>query len=112
MSERVPGMTNRPEHQEQGDVATETRREVKRPPLYKVLLHNDDYTTQDFVVFILRSIFHHPPELAHQIMLHVHTRGIGIAGLYPFETAEAKVAQVHDLARDNEYPLKCSIEPE
>jgi ATP-dependent Clp protease adaptor protein ClpS len=107
-----PSMTNRPDEQEQGDVATETRREVKRPPLYKVLLHNDDYTTQDFVVFILRSIFHHPPEQAHQIMMHVHTRGIGVAGLYPFETAEAKVEQVHGLARDNEYPLKCSIEPE
>jgi ATP-dependent Clp protease adaptor protein ClpS len=112
MSERTPNMTNRPDHEEQGDVATETKREVKRPPLFKVLLHNDDYTTQDFVVFILRSIFHHPPEVAHQIMMHVHTRGIGIAGLYPFETAEAKVTQVHGLARDNEYPLKCSIEPE
>ena len=105
-------MTNDPQHQEQGDVATETRQEVKRPPLFKVLLHNDDYTTQEFVVAILETIFEHPRETAFQIMLHVHTRGIGIAGLYPFETAEAKATEVHALARESEFPLQCSIEPE
>jgi len=105
-------MTNRPGWQEEGEVATETRRETRRPPLYKVLLHNDDYTTQQFVVYILQTFFHHPPETAFQIMLHVHERGIGVAGLYPYETAEAKMQAVHDLARQNEYPLKCSIEPE
>jgi ATP-dependent Clp protease adaptor protein ClpS len=103
--------TRRPEEQE-GDVATESRSEVKRPPLYKVLLHNDDYTTQDFVVFILENIFHHPHEAAFQIMMHVHQRGIGIAGLFPFETAEAKVSQVHALAREYEFPLQCSLESE
>jgi len=105
-------MTRDPFEQEESDVATKERQEVKRPPLYKVLLHNDDYTTQDFVVFILVSIFDHQLETATQIMLHVHHRGIGIAGLFPFETAEAKVKQVHDLAREREFPLKCSIEPE
>ena len=105
-------MTNEPLEQQESDVATETRTKVARPPLYKVLLHNDDYTTQDFVVFILESIFDHPPETAVQIMLHVHTRGIGIAGLFPYESAEAKVSQVHALARENEYPLRCSMEPE
>ena len=105
-------MTNEPHEQEQGDVATETRTEVRRPPLYKVLLHNDDYTTQEFVVSILETIFQHPKETAVQIMLHVHTRGIGVAGLFPYETAEAKMNQVHELAREYEFPLQCSIEPE
>jgi ATP-dependent Clp protease adaptor protein ClpS len=105
-------VTNQPGEQEQGEVATETRTEVGRPSLYKVLLHNDDYTTQDFVVSILQTIFHHPRETAVQIMLHVHIRGIGIAGLFPFETAEAKVNEVHALAREQEFPLQCSIEPE
>jgi ATP-dependent Clp protease adaptor protein ClpS len=105
-------VSNEPRWEEEGDVATETRRKVQKPPLYKVLLHNDDYTTQDFVVQILMTIFHHPRELAFEIMMHVHQRGIGIAGLFPYETAEAKVAQVHDLARAKEFPLKCSMEPE
>lgn len=105
-------MTNQPGWQEEGDVSTETRREVRRPPLYKVLLHNDDYTTQQFVVYVLEQFFHHPPETAFQIMMNVHQRGIGVAGLYPFETAEAKVTAVTDLARQNEFPLRCTIEPE
>jgi ATP-dependent Clp protease adaptor protein ClpS len=105
-------MTNRPIEKEEGDVATRTRTEVRRPSLYKVLLHNDDYTTQDFVVSILETIFHHTKETAVQIMLHVHRRGIGIAGLFPYETAEAKVNEVHARAREREFPLQCSIEPE
>ena len=107
-------MTNSPppRWEEEGDVATETKRKVKQPPLYKVLLHNDDFTTQEFVVKILMGIFHHPRELAFEIMMHVHQRGIGIAGLFPYETAEAKVSQVHSLARENDFPLKCSLEPE
>jgi ATP-dependent Clp protease adaptor protein ClpS len=105
-------MTQRPIEEQEGDVATESRMEVKKPPLYKVLLHNDDYTTQEFVVFILENIFRHPQETAFQIMMHVHQHGIGIAGLFPFETAEAKVTQVHSLAREYDYPLKCSIESE
>src|SRR4051794_10027975 len=98
-------MTHEPQEKQEGDVATETRIEVRKPPLYKVLLHNDDYTTQDFVVYILESIFDHPKDVAVQIMLHVHTRGLGIAGLFPYESAEAKVNQVHALARESEYPL-------
>jgi ATP-dependent Clp protease adaptor protein ClpS len=105
-------MTNKPFEQEEAEVATETKTEVRRPPLYKVLLHNDDYTTQDFVVTILETIFSHPKETAVQIMLHVHARGIGIAGLFPYEAAEAKMNQVHALAREREFPLRCSIEPE
>lgn len=105
-------MTREPLEQAEGDVATKTRTEVRPPPLYKVLLHNDDYTTQEFVVFILQAIFNHPQETAVQIMLHVHTRGIGIAGLFPYEAAEAKMNQVHANALENEFPLQCSIEPE
>jgi ATP-dependent Clp protease adaptor protein ClpS len=107
-------MSNEPDKREQGDVATEseTTTRVQRPPMFKVYLLNDDYTTQQFVVYILESIFHHSPEMAFQIMMHVHLRGIGVAGLFPYETAEAKVEQVHALARENDFPLKCSIEPE
>jgi len=105
-------MTNQPGEQEEGGVATESTKKVERPPLYKVFLHNDDYTTMEFVVFILKAIFHHSDEMAFQIMMHVHQRGIGVAGLFPYETAEAKVARVHSLARENDYPLRCSMEPE
>ena len=105
-------MSNRPLEQDEGEVATEQRTEVRQPPLFKVYLHNDDYTTQQFVVYILESIFHHPREMAYQIMMAVHTRGIGVAGLFTFEVAEAKVHQVHELARAKDFPLQCSIEPE
>jgi ATP-dependent Clp protease adaptor protein ClpS len=105
-------MTREPLEQEEGGVATDARTRVKRPPLFKVFLHNDDFTSMEFVVFILKAIFHHPDETAFQIMMHVHTRGVGVAGLFPYETAEAKVEQVHSLAREHDYPLLCSIEPE
>jgi ATP-dependent Clp protease adaptor protein ClpS len=77
-----------------------------------VFLHNDDYTTQQFVVYILETIFHHPHEMAHEIMMHVHTRGLGVAGLFTYEVAEAKVQRVHQEARENDFPLQCTIEPE
>jgi ATP-dependent Clp protease adaptor protein ClpS len=105
-------VSNEPLWREEGDTATETRRKVQRPPMYKVLLHNDDFTTQEFVVKILMTIFHHSKELAFEIMMNVHQRGIGVAGLFPYETAEAKVEQVHAEAREHEFPLKCSLEPE
>lgn len=93
-------------------VAVDLKQEVREPPLFKVILHNDDFTTQEFVILVLQTIFHHPAEEAHRIMLTVHTRGHGIAGLYPHETAEAKVQRVTDLAKQSEYPLKCTMEPE
>lgn len=105
-------MTNRPQEQGEGELGLDARTEVRQPPLYKVFLHNDDYTTMDFVVFILEDVFHHSHEVAHTIMMQVHQRGVGVAGLYPFETAEAKIALVHSLARENEFPLMCSMEPE
>jgi ATP-dependent Clp protease adaptor protein ClpS len=91
---------------------TETERKLKKPPLYKVLLHNDDYTTREFVVEILRAIFHKPEPDAVRIMLHVHQNGVGVAGVYTFEVAEMKVRQVEALAREREFPLMLSIEPE
>ena len=95
-------------------VATRTRteRKLKKPTLYKVLLHNDDYTTMEFVVWILEIVFHHDEATATQIMLHVHQNGMGVAGVYPREVAEARVAKVDALARAHEYPLRTSMEEE
>jgi ATP-dependent Clp protease adaptor protein ClpS len=102
-------MSRWPNEVEHG-VVTETTREVKEPPVYKVLLHNDDYTTKEFVVLILQHVFCKEETEAVQIMLHVHRKGIGVAGIYPREVAETKVAVVTDMARQNEFPLKCSME--
>lgn len=89
---------------------TKTRRKLEQPKLYKVLLHNDDYTTMEFVVYVLMAIFHRTETEAVRIMLHVHHNGIGVAGVYSREVAETRVAQVDALARQHEYPLRCSIE--
>jgi ATP-dependent Clp protease adaptor protein ClpS len=94
------------------DVATETKKKVEKPPLYKVLLHNDDYTSMDFVVFILVSIFYKDEPTARRIMMEVHNRGIGVAGVFTYEVAESKVNKVVALARANEFPLLCTIEEE
>ena len=91
-------------------VATRTERRLKKPKLYKVLLHNDNYTTMEFVVYILQGVFHRSETDAVQIMLHVHKNGIGVAGVYTREVAESRVAQVAELAREHEFPLRCSME--
>ena len=91
-------------------VATETRTTTRKPPLFRVLLHNDDFTTMDFVVHVLETIFGHSRLKAIQIMLHVHTRGAGVAGLYPHEIAEMKVSAATALARSHEFPLLCTME--
>jgi len=93
-----------------GGVATEERQKIEEPPLYKVLLHNDDYTTMDFVVSVLTTVFNLSTAAATEIMLNVHHKGVGVAGVYTREVAETKVAVVHDLARKNEHPLRCSME--
>jgi ATP-dependent Clp protease adaptor protein ClpS len=90
--------------------ATRTERKLKKPKMYKVLLHNDDYTTMEFVVYVLQSIFHRSETDAVQIMLHVHKHGIGVAGVYTYEVAETRAARVEVLARQHEYPLRCSLE--
>jgi ATP-dependent Clp protease adaptor protein ClpS len=95
-----------------GEVLERTKQETKRPELYKVLLLNDDYTTMDFVVEVLESVFNKAPVEAYRIMMAVHTQGKGLCGVYPFEIAETKVQTVIDLARDNGFPLKATMEPE
>ena len=96
----------------EGDVATKERSSVKKPRKYKVLLHNDDFTTQDFVVRVLVKFFRKTETEATQIMLTVHHSGVGLAGVYPHEVAETKVVQVNDYAREHSFPLKCTMEPE
>ena len=93
-------------------VATETEKKVEQPKLYKVLLHNDDYTAMEFVVQVLQAVFHKALAEATQIMLHVHKRGLGVCGVYTHEVAETKVAQVMALAKAHEYPLQCSMQEE
>lgn len=89
---------------------TGDKESLQEPPLYKVLLHNDDYTTMDFVVMILQTIFNKNTDEATRVMLNVHHQGVGIAGVYTREIAETKVALVHRIAKRNQFPLKCSLE--
>ena len=91
---------------------TKTEKKVERPKLYKVLLHNDDYTTREFVVWILQKVFFRGESEAVQIMLHVHNNGVGVAGVYPHDVADAKVRKVTELAEHNEFPLLTTMEPE
>lgn len=98
--------------EQDGLVITEAEDEVEllKPPLYKVLLHNDNFTSMEFVVFILQTVFGRSESDAMQIMLKVHNEGVGVAGQYSYEIAEMKVAKVTSLARANEFPLLCTIE--
>ncbi len=93
-------------------LVTETRVKTKKPSMYRVLILNDDYTPMEFVVFVLEQFFNKSREQATRIMLHVHQKGVGVCGVYTFEVAETKVAQVMDLARRNEHPLQCTMEKE
>jgi len=95
-----------------GQAVEERKADVRKTPLFRVLLHNDDYTTMPFVVEVLETIFHKSPAEAHRIMMHVHKGGHGVCGLYPFEIAETKVDLVHTRAREHGFPLKASLEPE
>ena len=93
---------------------TQTRSEKKlqKPRLYKVLFHNDNYATRDFVVAVLREIFHKSESDAVTIMLHVHNRGVGVAGVYTYEIAQTKIQIVEKLAQEHEFPLRLTMEPE
>ncbi|NLB07802.1 MAG: ATP-dependent Clp protease adapter ClpS [Desulfobulbaceae bacterium] len=93
----------------QDTISTTDREALQEPPLYKVLLHNDDYTTMEFVVMVLVTVFAKNSDEATRIMLNVHHQGIGIAGVYTREVAETKVAIVHRLARRHQFPLKCTL---
>lgn len=94
---------------EQG-VVTETKKKLKPPQMYKVVLHNDDYTTMEFVVEVLQLVFHKSPAEATQIMLYVHRNGFGVAGVYSYEVAETKATLVESMARRREFPLRCTVE--
>jgi ATP-dependent Clp protease adaptor protein ClpS len=91
---------------------TRTKAKTAKPPLYKVVLLNDDYTPMEFVVELLKAVFHRDHADATRIMLWVHQNGMGVAGVYPYEVAETKVRTVEELARQAEYPLKCVMEKE
>ena len=91
---------------------TKSEKETRRPPLFKVLLHNDDYTTMEFVIHVLETVFNKEPAVAHDLMLQVHTRGMCVAGVYTYEIAETKVNTVESMARAAEYPFLCTMEPE
>lgn len=125
----LPVMNDPPEYDDAGDGADndaggneqesedtglmlKTRPKTKKPAMYKVLLLNDDYTPMEFVVHVLERFFTKNRQEATDIMLHVHRRGVGICGVFTYEIAETKVAQVMDFARANEQPLQCTMEKE
>ena len=96
----------------QEGIDTQSEDDVAEPPMFRVLLLNDDYTTMDFVITVLMGVFSKSPDEATRIMLNVHQQGVGICGVYPFEIAETKVDTVHALARENGFPLRCTMEKE
>lgn len=93
-------------------IRTQSDQKAEQPPLYRVLLHNDDYTTMEFVVNVLETVFHHDSKTANQIMLSVHHRGVGVAGTFSYEVAETKAEKVMQLARAADFPLLCTVERE
>src|SRR5215467_7108515 len=106
-------MPQKPDQQrepQQGLVVEEARPEVQRPPLYQVVILNDDFTPMDFVVVVLETFFNMGRELATQVMLHVHTRGKGVCGVFTREVAETKVTQVNEFSRTHQHPLLCTME--
>ena len=109
-----PGDEGNGDHGTDGDdlvgIATKTRARPKKPSMFKVLMLNDDYTPMEFVVMVLKRFFHMDLEQATRVMLHVHQKGVGVCGVYPYEIAETKVNQVMDFARQNQHPLQCTLE--
>ena len=93
-----------------GELLEEVEKELKEPDMYNVVLHNDDYTTREFVVEVLQIVFNKPAIEATKIMLDVHRKGRGVVGIYTWDIAQTKVATVHRMAKEQEYPLKCTIE--
>jgi ATP-dependent Clp protease adaptor protein ClpS len=104
-------MSQDPEHKLNDELAVqEAEPQLKRPPLFKVILLNDDFTPMDFVVMVLRNFFGMSEEKATQVMLHVHTRGIGVCGVFSKDVAETKVRLVNDFSRKHQHPLMCTME--
>jgi len=105
-------MPDFPDIEHDSEVLTESETRLEKPKLYKVILHNDDFTTMEFVVFILRQVFMRSDAEAVTIMLKVHNEGIGVAGVYPFEVANMKAEKAMNISRAHEYPLLCTVEEE
>ncbi len=105
-------MSTRPDTRESTLTDTEAERKLERPRMWRVLLHNDDYTTQEFVVWILETIFHKPAAEAFDIMLSVHQSGMGVAGVFTHDVAETKLKTTRQLAEEHEFPLLVTMEPE
>lgn len=105
-------MSAETDRDEQSGTATVSKQKVQPPKMYKVLMHNDDYTTMEFVILVLQKYFNKNFDDAQSIMLAVHQRGFGVCGVYTYEVAESKVAKVIKYARENGHPLRCSTEPE
>ncbi len=105
MSNHIPN-----DERESGLAVQEAHPKLRRPPLFKVMLLNDDYTPMEFVVLVLEMFFRMNREKATQVMLHVHTRGVGVCGVFTKDIAETKVAQVNDYSRSNQHPLMCTME--
>ncbi len=95
-----------------GETRERLEDELAPPAMYRVLMHNDDYTSMDFVVHILETVFRKPSPEAVQLMIQIHKSGLATCGVYPAEIAEAKIASVHGQAREHGYPLRCTMEPE
>jgi len=108
----TPILSSQQDSNEESGVATIIKDEVKKPKLYKVLLHNDDYTTMEFVIYVLKKHFGKTQEDAEGVMLKVHNEGVGICGVYTYEVAETKVAKVSQEAQASGHPLRCTAEPE
>ncbi len=104
------GGTGNTDGQSEIGIATRTKARPKKPSQFKVLMLNDDYTPMEFVVIVLKRFFHMDLEQATRVMLHVHQRGVGVCGIFPYEIAETKVNQVMDFARKNQHPLQCTLE--
>ena len=105
-------MSTRPDARESTLTDSRTEQQLERPRLWRVLLHNDDYTTQEFVVWILETVFRKPRAEAFAIMMSVHRSGLGLAGIYTHDVAETKTKAVQDLAEEHEFPLLVTMEPE
>jgi ATP-dependent Clp protease adaptor protein ClpS len=104
-------MSGKEQHDNDQGLAVEPAKpKLKKPPLFKVILLNDDYTPMEFVVLVLETFFRMDREKATQVMLHVHTRGVGVCGVYTRDIAETKVQQVNDFSRSNQHPLLCEMQ--
>jgi ATP-dependent Clp protease adaptor protein ClpS len=101
-----------PDIDREGDVLTESETKLEKPGLFKVLLHNDDFTSMEFVVFVLQYVFNKNDPEALSVMLKVHNEGVGVAGIYPYEIAKTKAEKTTNLARSREFPLLCTVEAE